>query len=261
MIRVNVVTDIETYELTDKNGIKRNIKVYVKNGDIYLGPLQTFFNRIYVLKDKNRIDFLSKLDNNFNELMHISRIFEKMEEFRVYSYFTTETIKNLLYTKGFSDNDFKLKRREYVCALENFIEYGFNSMNFCLDKNGDIWVHYKEYEEQKQYRDISSNLSSITELNEFDKEYRQLVKFINYGSLYDDNELKCFTLKSINITKLYHLLIDYKLLHKVKYVSDIYNETLRELSFTDINVNNTYVKVVHTEDGFKLKEPVCNIVA
>ena len=44
------------------------------------------------------------------------------------------------------------------------------------------------------------------------------------------------------------------ILSKTKYVSEIYHETQRELAFTDITTNNTYIKVIVTPDGMILKE-------
>lgn len=252
MIRVNAISEFEKFELVDKNGVKRKLKLYVKNGNIYLGPIQALFNRNFICKDKNRIDFVSKIDKSFSELMHISIIFEKITEHRVYSNFKIDALKEFLNTKGFTEEDFNLKNKTYTCAKENFIEYGFNSMNFCLDRKGDIWVHYKEYEEQKQYREIVSQLPT-NRLEEFDKAYKKMIRFIRFANV-DGNKVKGFALKSINVSKLYQWLSDNHLIHRVRYVSDIYNETQRELSFTDITVDNTYVKVIATEDGIVLKE-------
>lgn len=252
MIRVNAISEFEKFELIDKNNIKRSLRLFVKNGNIYLGPIQALFNRNFICKDKNRIDFVSKIDKNFNELMHVSVIFEKIYEHRVYSNFTVNDLKQFLRSKGFTDEDFKLKNKIYTCARENFIEYGFNSMNFCLDRKGDIWVHYKEYEEQKQYREIVNHLPE-GKLEEFDKSYKKMIRFIRFANV-DGKKVKGFALKSINVSKLYEWLSDNHIIHKVNYVSDIYNEAQRELSFTDITVDNTYVKVVATEDGVVLKE-------
>lgn len=253
MIRINLISNFEKYDLEDKNGVKRCLKLYEKNGRIYLGPVQSLFNRIYVCKDKCRLDFFSKLDNHFNELMHISVVFDKINEFPMYSNFTIDMIKEFIYSKGYTEDNFKMKSKTYTCAKENFIEFGFNSMNFCLDRKGDIWVHYKEYEEQKQYREIIKNLNN-NKLEEFDKMYRKSIRFIRYASVDSNGKVKCFSLKSINVTKLYQWLSDNHIIHKIHYVSDIYNETLRELSFTDITVENTYVKVVLTENGLILKD-------
>jgi hypothetical protein len=252
MIRVNAISEFEKFELIDKNNIKRTLRLFVKNGNIYLGPIQALFNRNFICKDKNRIDFVSKIDKNFNELMHISIIFEKIYEHRVYSNFRVDDLKQFLRSKGFTDEDFRLKDKTYTCAKENFIEYGFNSMNFCLDRKGDIWVHYKEYEEQKQYREIVKHLPE-GKLEEFDKAYKKMIRFIRFANV-DGNRVKGFALKSINVSKLYVWLSDNHIVHKVNYVSDIYNEAQRELSFTDITIDNTYVKVVATEDGIILKE-------
>lgn len=256
MIRVSAISEFEKFELIDKNHIKRSLRLYVKNGNIYLGPIQALFNRNFICKDKNRIDFVSKIDKNFNELMHVSVIFEKIYEHKVYSNFTVNDLKTFLRSKGFTDEDFRLKDKTYTCARENFIEYGFNSMNFCLDRKGDIWVHYKEYEEQKQYREIANKLSG-DKLAEFDKAYKKMIRFIRYANV-DGNKVKGFALKSINVSKLYEWLSDNHLIHKVNYVTDIYNEAQRELSFTDITTENTYVKVIATEDGVILKELAYN---
>ena len=253
MIRVSAISDFEKFELIDKNGIKRSLKMFVKNKNIYIGPIQSLFNRTYVCKDKNRMDFVSKLDKNFNELMHVSIIFEKIKEFNLYSNFTESIIKEYLYSKGFIDEDFELKNKTYTCAKENFIEFGFNSMNFCLDRKGDIWVHYKEYEKQKQYREIVNKLPE-NKIEEFDKEFRRMIRFIRYANIDNEGNVKGFALKSINISKLYKWLSENQMIHKVNYVADIYNETLRELSFTDIDESNTYVKVIATKDGLILKD-------
>lgn len=253
MIRVNAVSDYERFELIDKKGVKRSLKLFVKNGNIYIGPVQSLFNRTYICKDRNRMDFVSKLDKSFNELMHVSSIFDKINNFSLYSNFTVELLKEYLYSKGFTDDDFTLKNKTYTCAKENFIEFGFNSMNFCLDRKGDIWVHYKEYEEQKQYREILNKLPE-DKIEEFDKTFKKLTRFIRYASVDEEGNVKGFALKSINITKLYEWLKDNLILHKVNYVSEIYNETLRVLSFTDIDESNTYIKVIATKDGIILKD-------
>ena len=117
-------------------------------------------------------------------------------------------------------------------------------------------MHYKEYEEQKQYREIANKLSG-DKLTEFDKAYKKMIRFIRYANV-DGNKVKGFALKSINISKLYEWLTDNHLIHKVNYVTDIYNEAQRELSFTDITTENTYVKVIATEDGVILKELAYN---
>lgn len=253
MIRVNAVSEFEKYELVDKNGVKRTIKLYERKGTLYIGPVQTLFNRSNIFKDKHRLDFFSKLDNHLNELLHISVIFNKMNEYPIYSSFTIDTLKEFLYSRGYTEDNFEPRNKTYTCARENFIEFGFNSMNFCLDRKGDIWVHYKEYEEQKQYREIIKHISN-DKLEEFDKMYRKSIRFIRYACIELNGRVKCFSLKSINITKLYQWLSDNRIIHKINYVSDIYNETLRELSFTDITVENTYVKVTLTENGLVLKD-------
>lgn len=252
MIRVNAICEFEKFMVEDKKGIVRNLKLYVKNGNVYIGPVQSLFNRVFICKDKHRMDFISKLDNHFNELMHVTTVFKKINECEIYSNFTVDMLKAFLKERGFDNDDLELKDKIYTCGREYFIDFGFNSMNFCLDKKGDIWVHYKEYEEQKQYRDIVNQLS-MSELNEFEKEYRKMLRFIRYASVRGDS-VKCFSLKSINITKLYQWLSDNHIIHKVKYVSDIYNETLRELSFIDSNEDSAYIKVLVTKEGIKLKE-------
>ena len=255
MIRVSAISEFEKFELIDKNGIKRSLKMFVKNKNIYIGPVQALFNRTYVCKDKNRMDFVSKLDKNFNEIMHISVIFDKINKFSLYSNFTKDILKEYLYSKGFNDEDFELKDKTYTCAKENFIEFGFNSMNFCLDRKGDIWVHYKEYEEQKQYREIVNKLPE-NKLEEFDKMFKKSTRFIRYAHVDENNNVKGFALKSLNITKIYQWLKDNGILHKVNYVSEIYNETLRVLDFTDIDESNTYIKVIATKEGLILKDKV-----
>ena len=52
MIRINAVSDYEKYELNDKNDIKRSLKLYEKNGILYLGPVQALFNRTFICKDR-----------------------------------------------------------------------------------------------------------------------------------------------------------------------------------------------------------------
>ena len=260
MIRVSAVSEFEKFELVDKDGVKRSLKLFEKNGNLYIGPVQSLFNRTYICKDKNRMDFTSKLDKRFNELLHVSSIFEKINKHKTYSYYTIEILKDYLYSKGYTDNDFTLKNKTYTCARENFIEYGFNSMNFCLDRRDDIWVHYKEYEEQKQYREII-NVIPENKLKAFNDDYKKMLRFIRYAHIDDNNNVKGFALKSINISKLYNWLTENHLIHKVNYVSDIYNEAVRELSFTDITVENTFVKVIATEDGLILKtQPATQII-
>jgi hypothetical protein len=251
MMRVSYVEPLERFVLKDKNGIDRRLKLYYKNGNLYLGGVQALFNRHYVCKDKNRIEFTSKLTKRYTELMHIATIFEKIDKHKVYSNFTKEMLKEALYAKGYTDEDFTLKDKLYTCARENFIEYGFNSMNFCLDRRDDIWVHYKEYEETKQYNEIVKNLP-VELLRTFERDYSKMVRFIRYAEV-KDNEVRCFALKSINITKLYRWLSDNKVLHSINYVSDIYHETLRELDFTEVDKDNTYVKVIATSEGVILK--------
>lgn len=251
MIRVTSIIPTERFILKDKNGIDRQIKLYYKKGNLYLGSLSVLFNRHYICKDKNRIEFTSKISSHFTELMHISVIFDKIDKHKVYSNFTKEMLKECLYSKGYTDEDFILKNKKYTCAKENFIEYGFNSMNICLDRRDDIWVHYKEYEENKQYNEIISHVPE-NKLIEFKRAYSSMVKFIRYIKM-DGDDINCFALKSINISKLYRWLYDNSLIHSVKYVSDIYNEAERVLSFTDINKDNSYVKVVATSDGIILQ--------
>ena len=257
MIRVSIIPEVESFYVLDKNSIKRRLKIYSKKGNVYIGPVQSLFNRNFVFKDKYRLDFSSKLDGHLNELLHVQTLFEKIEQQNAYSNFTVEMIKEILYNKGFTDEDFYMKDKTYTCAKENFIEFGFNTMNFCLDRKGDIWVHYKEYEEQKQYREIVSKLDK-TKLKEFEKDYRKMNRFVRYVNTDDLNEIKCFSLRSINISKLYQWLTDNHLIHKVKYVSDIYNDVTRELDFTEVTVENSYMKVLVTKDGILLKNSTAN---
>lgn len=255
MIKVYAISEVENYELIDLKNIKRRIRLYNKNGNLYIGPIHSLFNRNFVYKDKCRLDFVSKLDNHFNELLHVQSVFKKIEKQSNYSNFTIDMIKDFLKEKGYTEEDMTLKSKTYTCAKENFIDFGFNTMNFCLDKKGDIWVHYKEYEEQKQYREIINQLNPNS-LKDFEKEYRKMNRFIRYVNTEDVNDIKCFALKSINVSKLYSWLSDNKIIHKVKYISDIYNDAMRELSFTDITPENTYVKVIVTEEGIVLKDAV-----
>ena len=257
MIRVSAVSEFEIFTIVDKNGVERKLKMFVKNGNIYLGPLHALFNRNFICKDKTRIDFVSKIDKGFNEIMHISVIFDKIDEHLVYSNFRKNDLKQFLLDKGFNEDDLTLKNKIYTCAKENFIQYGFNSMNFCLDRRDDIWVHYKDYEEQKQYREILNKVPE-NKLEEFKSKYKKMVRFIRYVSIDENGEVKGFVLKSINISKLYTWLSDNNLIHQVNYVTDIYHETKRELSFSDITVGNTYVKVIATSKGLILKpQTVC----
>ena len=94
MIRVSAVSEFEKFELVDKDGVKRGLKLFEKNGNIYIGPVQSLFNRTYICKDKNRMDFTSKLDKRFNELLHVSSIFEKINKHKTYSYYN-RNIKRL----------------------------------------------------------------------------------------------------------------------------------------------------------------------
>lgn len=259
MIRVSIIPDVESFYVVDKNNIRRKLKIYSKKGNVYIGPVQSLFNRNFVYKDKYRLDFASKLDGHLNELLHVQTLFEKIEQQTTYSNFTVDMIKDILYDKGYTDDDFYMKDKIYTCAKENFIEFGFNTMNFCLDRKGDIWVHYKEYEEQKQYREIVSNLNKSA-IKSFEKDYRKMNRFVRYVNTDDLNDIKCFSLRSINITKLYHWLSDNHLIHKVKYVSEIYNDVTRELSFTDITTENSYVKVIVTKDGIVLKNTANGLV-
>ena len=144
MIRVSIIPDVESFYVVDKNNIRRKLKIYSKKGNVYIGPVQSLFNRNFVYKDKYRLDFASKLDGHLNELLHVQTLFEKIEQQTTYSNFTVDMIKDILYDKGYTDDDFYMKDKIYTCAKENFIEFGFNTMNFCLDRKGDIWVHYKE---------------------------------------------------------------------------------------------------------------------
>lgn len=252
MIRVSAVENVRRFDVEDKQGVIRKLELFEKKGNVYIGPIQALFNRTYVCRDKNRIEFSSKLDKRFNELMHVSVIIKKIEKHKKYSNFTVDMIKQILYDQGFDDSVLTIKDKVYTCARENFIEYGFNSMNFCLDRRGDIWVHYKDYEETKQYREILQYIPEPKRY-EFIGLYRKMIRFVRYVSIDEGGDVKGFALKSINITKLYNWLSENHLIHKVKYVADIYNEAERELSFTDITVENTFVKVIVTSDGLVLK--------
>ena len=253
MIRVSMVSEYDVYSLEDKNGINRQIKIFSTNSNIYMGPVQSLFDRTYVMRDKHRMNFVSKLDTKQNELIHVSVILDKIRELGRYSYYTEEMIISFLNELGYTEEDIKLKEKQYSTSKEMFIEYGFNSMNFCLDRRGDIWVHYKAYEEKKQYREILNHLSRDEEREEFEKMYRKIFRFIRYINMDDENNIKCFALKSINITKLYFWLKEHGILHKVNYVSDIYNETLRELEFHDVSVDDSYIKVIVDSNGVRLK--------
>ena len=253
MFRVSFVHDIERTNLKDKNGVDRKIKLFVKNGNIYIGPMHSLFNRNFVCKDMNRMDFASKLDSGGNELMHISVVFKKIKKHVVHSNFTIDILKDFLRSRGFDEEDLKLKSKLYTCGKEHFIEYGFNSMNVCLDRREDIWVHYKEYEENKQRSEIIKNMPNEL-IKTFEKDYKKMIRFIRYANIKDDGSVDCFALKSINISKLYRWLSDNHLIHKVNYVADIYNEALRIIELAGTTVDNTYVKVIITEDGPVLKE-------
>jgi predicted esterase YcpF (UPF0227 family) len=253
MMKVRPIEPTEVFMLKDKNGVDRKIRLFYKKGNLYLGSTSVLFNRHYVCKDKNRIEFTSKLSGYFTELMHISTIFDKIDQHKVYSNFTKEMLKECLYNKGYTDEDFILKPKPYTCCKEHFIEYGFNSMNFCLDKKDNIWVHYKEYEENKQYKEIIK-FTPEHKIKEFEHAYKSMVKFIRYAEVNDDGTVNCFALKSINVTRLYQWLTDNHIIHKVNYVSDIYHETLRVLDFAETNKDNTQVKVLVTSDGILLKQ-------
>lgn len=253
MIRVSMIHDYETVKLEDKNGIVRQMKLFEVHGNIYMGPVHALFDRTYVMKDKHRMNFVSKLDVKQNELLHVNVVLEKIKEHKHYSYYTEDMIINFLKERGYTENDMTLKPKIYSTAKEMFIEYGFNSMNFCLDRRGDIWVHYKSYEEKKQYLDILAHINNKEEKEEFEKMYKKLFRFVRYTNIDDPENIKCFALKSINITKLYHWLNDHKLIHKVNYVSDIYNETLREIEFHDVKADDPYIKVIIDNDGVRLK--------
>lgn len=253
MIRVNMIHESEMFKLEDKNGVVRQIKLFESHGNIYMGPVHALFDRTYVMKDKNRINFVSKIDLKQNELMHVSVILEKIEEHKHYSYYTKDMIINFLKERGYTEEDIALKPKIYSTAKEMFIEYGFNSMNFCLDRRGDIWVHYKSYEEKKQHMDILAHIKTEEEKIEFEKMYKRLFRFVRYTNMDDENNIKCFALKSINITKLYFWLSEQQLIHKVNYVSDIYNETLREIAFHNVKVDDPYIKVIIDNDGARLK--------
>lgn len=253
MIRVSMVSEYNTYTIFDKKGVGRQIKIFKSNDNIYLGPVQTLFDRTYVMKDKHRMNFVSKLDNKQNELMHVRVVLDKIREYGCYSYYTEDGIVNFLKGLGYTEDDMSLKPKIYSTSKEMFIEYGFNSMNFCLDRRGDIWVHYKAYEEKKQYREILNNINNSVLRDEFEKMYRKIFRFVRYINMDDENNVKCFALKSINITKLYFWLKDHGLIHKINYVGDIYNETLRELEFHNVSSEDNYTKVIIDSEGVRLK--------
>ena len=254
MFRVSYVESVEKFVLKDKNGIERKIKMFVKNGNIYLGPLHSLFNRNFVCKDINRIEFSSKLDTDHHELMHVSVLFNKIKKHVVHSNFTIPMIEQFLFSKGYTEDDLTFKDKLYTCGKEHFIEYGFNSMNVCLDRRDDIWVHYKEYEEKKQFNEILKTLPEGT-IGKFKKAYKnKMVRFIRYANVKEDGTVECFALKSINISKLYRWLTDVSIIHKVNYVVDIYHEATRIIELANTTSENTYVKVVVTEDGPILKD-------
>lgn len=254
MFRVSFVQNIERCVLKDKKGLDRKIRLYVKNGNIYIGPMHSLFNRNFVCKDKNRMEFSSKLDINGCELMHVDTIFKKIKKHVVHSNFTEQILKDFLFSKGYTEEDLTFKDKVYTCGKEHFIEYGFNSMNVCLDRREDIWVHYKEYEEQKQYAEIIKALPEESVVK-FRKVYKnKMLRFIRYANINDNGTVDCFALKSINISKLYRWLTDEGLIHKVNYVVDIYHEAVRVIELANTNVDNTYIKVVVTENGIVLKE-------
>lgn len=254
MIRVSMVQDVEIINVEDKNGVMRQLRIFVKDDNMYIGPVQALFDRTYVLKDRHRMNFNSKLDKHQNELPHISFILDKIENFPEYSYFDKETMIKLAVERNIQD--LNVKKKIYTACEELFIEYGFNSMNFCLDRRGDIWVHYKQYEEQKQRKSILKVINDDKLLEEFEALYRKCFRFIRYVNIdKNTNEIKCFALKSLNITKLYIWLADHMIIYKVDYVSDVYNETLRELEFHKPEEGEDMCyKIYSDKNGFKLKE-------
>lgn len=254
MIRVNMVQEVETITIEDKNGIMRRLNIFVKEDNMYIGPVQALFDRTFILKDRHRMDFNSKLDKHQNEMPHVSFILDKIEKFPNHSYFTKEAIMELIVERGIQNVE--LKPKVYTACRELFIEFGFNSMNFCLDRRGDIWVHYKLYEEQKQRKNILKNLSEELQ-DEFESLYNRSFRFIRYVHIEEDGSIKCFALKSLNISKLYRWLSDKMLIHKVEYVSEIYNETLRELEFYKERLDeddDMYYKIYSDKDGLRLKD-------
>lgn len=254
MMKVNLVHDVKKTSIKDKKGVNRQLKYFFTKGNLYLGPVASLFNRTFVMKDKHRLEFISKLDTQFNELLHVSVLFEKMDEHPEYSYFDKDTIIQHMNKLGYTQEDFELKPKIYTVSKEMFIEYGFNSMNFCLDRKGDMWVHYKFYEEQKQYRLIFNALTK-EQIPGFESEYKKMIRYVRYIDTKDINNPKGFVLKSINISKLYHWLKDRQLLHKVLYVADIYNECERELDFhEDVKNGDPFLKVVVDKDGMRLKD-------
>lgn len=254
MIRVNMVQEIGTKIVRDKNGITRKLNLFVKDDNLYIGPVQALFDRTFILRDRHRMDFNSKLDKHQNEMPHVSFILDKIEKFPNHSYFTKGAILDVIIESGV--RSIELKPRTYIACKELFIQFGFNSMNFCLDRRGDIWVHYKSYEEQKQRRDILKNLSDDL-YKEFDSLYNKSFRFIRYVHIEDDGEVKCFALKSLNISKIYRWLTDKMLIHKVNYISEIYNEAVRELEFykeKPEDGDDMYYKIYSDKDGLRLKE-------
>lgn len=254
MIRVNMVQDVEVISIKDKTGVVRQLKIFIKDDSMYIGPVQTLFDRNYILRDRHRIDFNSKLDMHQNELAHVSFILDKIDKFPDNSYFTKGQIFDMVI--DFNVSSLELKKKTYTACEELFIEYGFNSMNFCLDRRGDIWVHYKQYEEQKQRKNILKALSREQQV-QFDELYRKCFRFIRYVNIdKETNEIKCFALKSLNITKIYRWLTDMMLIHKVDYVSDIYNAAMLELEFHKPEDNDMCYKVQSDKDGIRLKDRV-----
>lgn len=254
MMKVNLVHEVKRTSLEDKKGITRQLKHFFTKGNLYLGPVASLFNRTFVMKDKHRLEFISKLDNQYNELLHISVVFDKIKDYPEFSHFTKEAIVEHMIELGYTEEDFELKPKIYTVSKEMFIEYGFNSMNFCLDRKGDMWVHYKFYEEQKQYRLIFNALSK-EQIPGFESEYKKMIRFVRYIDTHDVYNPKGFVLKSINITKLYNWLKDRHLLHKVLYVADIYNECERELAFhDDIKNGDPFLKVIVDKNGLRLKD-------
>lgn len=254
MIRVSMLHEIQRISVKDKDGYDKKINLFEKNGTIYMGPAQSIFNRTYVLKDRSRLNFISKIDIAGNELLNLSVLMNLIKTNPRHSYFTEEGIMEILTNLGYDESYLKLKPKTYTCAKEMFIEYGFNTMNFCLDRRGDIWVHYKTYEEQKQYRHITSFISN-NDFDEFNHFYKKICRYVRYIDTDTINEpnVQCFALRSLNITKLYRWLSDKHLIHKVKYVADVYNETLREIEFYGVTIENSYYKVIATEDGLIIK--------
>lgn len=256
MIRVNTVSTTKEVTTVDKKRSQRNLQIVVEDGKVYLGPVGAIFDRKYVMRDKNRAYLTSKLTTNFGELLNISTLLSKIKTYPYYSYFTKDMIIKLLEENGISSQIINYEPETYTCAREHVIDFGFNTMNFCIDNHDDIWVYYKEYEEQKQFRSIINKLSH-DQFKEFMLVYPKMVRYIRYVNTNNQDNLKGFALKSINVSKLYKWLDEVHVLHNINYVSDIYNECTRIMAFeqNDIEYFNVEVNVrnesLHIENNYK----------